>query len=612
MPQGRRKVPFSGKAKKAQLKGKKQQKTPLVVTSERIPSKKVTDGSEYRGSSDIINLNQQPVTRHSRANPNRYAFQFHCETEAEICERKEEARKSIIPVPASGLEVVIEDFFLKELDFPKRPAWNFAMSIDELEAGEHKYFREYVSELKKKFSWKELSYFELNLETWRQLWRVLEMSDIVLVIVDIRFCALMFPPSVYNYVTEILHKDMILVLNKIDLAPAPVVVAWKYYFKEKYPALHILTFTSFTVYNLRGNQENKAGLQIRRRRGKLRMAAEGAKMLLEACKSIVNSEVDLGSWQKKISEEMELGFDDEYVEVGETIEMKKVDTSYVQHEKYRDGTLTIGCIGQPNVGKSSLMNAIMGKKVVSVSRTPGHTKYFQTIYLTPNVRLCDCPGLVFPSKVPKTVQVLMGSFPIAQLREPFSAVQYLAERIDLPNLLKLQHPDQDDEWSAMDICDGWALNRGFYTARAARLDSYRAANSLLRMALDGKICLCLYPPEYSNKKGFWDKHKDVQLVHWIQGKTGEQQAAAAAADGETEFTSSASEEEEVNWKVQEAGVGRPRSSEDRRATEEGRNEAGDQLSYEDAKLETDSEPEDGDLKAVFGVCNKFSVLDTGD
>ena len=32
-----------------------------------------------------------------------------------------------------------------------------------------------------------LSYFELNLETWRQLWRVLEISDIILVIVDIRY-----------------------------------------------------------------------------------------------------------------------------------------------------------------------------------------------------------------------------------------------------------------------------------------------------------------------------------------------------------------------------------------------------------------------------------------
>lgn len=33
----------------------------------------------------------------------------------------------------------------------------------------------------------ELSLFELNIETWRQLWRVLEFSDILLIIVDVRF-----------------------------------------------------------------------------------------------------------------------------------------------------------------------------------------------------------------------------------------------------------------------------------------------------------------------------------------------------------------------------------------------------------------------------------------
>ena len=26
-------------------------------------------------------------------------------------------------------------------------------------------------------------------------------------------------------------------------------------------------------------------------------------------------------------------------------------------------------------------------------RTPGHTKHFQTIFLTKSVKLCDCPGL---------------------------------------------------------------------------------------------------------------------------------------------------------------------------------------------------------------------------
>lgn len=151
--------------------------------------------------------------------------------------------------------------------------------------------------------------------------------------------------------------------------------------------------------------------------------------------------------------------------------------------------------------KAPLFYAISGKKVVSVSRTPGHTKHFQTIYLTKTVCLCDCPGLVFPSMVSKQLQILMGSFPIAQVREPYTTVKFLAERVNLPKLLKIPHPENDDTWSAMDICDGWAIKRNFKTARAARLDTYRAANSLLRLTLEGKICLYIYPPKWTIQKG---------------------------------------------------------------------------------------------------------------
>lgn len=49
--------------------------------------------------------------------------------------------------------------------------------------------------------------------------------------------------------------------------------------------------------------------------------------------------------------------------------------------------------------------ALCCRQVVSTSRTPGHTKHFQTIFLTQNVRLCDSPGLVFPSLVDKQLQV---------------------------------------------------------------------------------------------------------------------------------------------------------------------------------------------------------------
>ena len=52
---------------------------------------------------------------------------------------------------------------------------------------ENKYFREYIDGIEKTFPLAELSYFELNLETWRQLWRVLEMTDILLVVIDSRF-----------------------------------------------------------------------------------------------------------------------------------------------------------------------------------------------------------------------------------------------------------------------------------------------------------------------------------------------------------------------------------------------------------------------------------------
>ncbi|KAF4531516.1 hypothetical protein B566_EDAN004112 [Ephemera danica] len=466
MPQGGRKVPFSGKAKKQQLQSKKDRKSGTGRESTGEVVSHVRVGKR---------LNSQPSIS-GRARANRYALQFKEDSKEEDARRRELARKALNYLPEEALEVDPETPYPAELDFPKRPAWDSSMGRDALEAREQKYLRDFLDDLGKKFDWSELSYFEMNLETWRQLWRVLEMSDIVLFIVDIRFPVYLFPPTLYTYVTETLGKNMILVLNKVDLAPAPLVLAWKHFFLNRYPALQVLMFTAFPGYNLRESSSKPGGLKVRRRKGKQRMAAEGAQQVLQACEKIVNNDIDLSSWHKKIAEELQADFDDECLEVGESIQ------------------------------------------VVSVSRTPGHTKHFQTIFLTPKVRLCDCPGLVFPSKVPKTLQVLMGSYPIAQLREPFSSVQYLAERLNLVTMLKLQHPENDTEWSAFDICDAWAKQRGFITAKAARLDSYRAANHLLRMALDGKVCLCLYPPQYVAKKDKWEHHGELKEVLKVQAK----------------------------------------------------------------------------------------------
>lgn len=115
---------------------------------------------------------------------------------------------------------------------------------------------------------------------------------------------------------------------------------------------------------------------------------------------------------------------------------------HLKRNRFENGYVTIGCCGFPNVGKSSLLNSLNGRKVVSVSRTPGHTKHLQTIFLTKHVRLCDCPGLVFPSLVCKPLQVLAGIYPIAQLQEPYSAIRYMAERIPMLDILGLTHPTE--------------------------------------------------------------------------------------------------------------------------------------------------------------------------
>ncbi|XP_031623032.1 guanine nucleotide-binding protein-like 1, partial [Contarinia nasturtii] len=488
-----------------------------------------TDESDAQAgeSSGIQKINFQPSV--SRRNANRYALSFHRETVKEMKAQKDAARKPIQFILRSDLET--GDEYFQGYDFPIRPKWSYDMSKEAVDRNENRYFTEYVMKLEKSHAekGKTLSYCELNLETWRQLWRVLEISDIILVIVDARYPSLQFPPSLFEYVTQTLKKHMILVLNKIDLVPSHIVLAWKHYFEETYKDIRVILFTSYPSYNLRSVPERDGaagGLKILRRRGKMRMAKEGAYQIQQACKAIVKAELDISSWENKIIDEIKgMQVDDtlpstsfeqqhpQQEQQQQTIHADDTDFDMKERVRFQNDILTVGCVGFPNVGKSSLMNALMGKKVVSVSKTPGHTKHFQTIFLTNNVRLCDCPGLVFPSSVPRKLQVLIGSYPIAQLREPYASVQYLAERIDLVKTLNVK---VDGLWSAMEICDAWALARGFITAKAARPDTNRAANHILRMTLNGQIVLSLLPPDFVAKEDTWQTHEGISDVEAIK------------------------------------------------------------------------------------------------
>ena len=63
----------------------------------------------------------------------------------------------------------------------------------------------------------------------------------------------------------------------------------------------------------------------------------------------------------------------------------------------------------------------------------------------------------------------------------------------------------------MDICDAWAEKRGFTTAKGCRPDSYRAANELLRLSVEGKLVFCLRPPGYDDE-GSEEEEDDEEEV----------------------------------------------------------------------------------------------------
>jgi large subunit GTPase 1 len=102
----------------------------------------------------------------------------------------------------------------------------------------------------------------------------------------------------------------------------------------------------------------------------------------------------------------------------------------MQDSEDTDDRLKVGTVGYPNVGKSSVINVLMGDKKVGVAALPGKTKHFQTLNLGREVELCDCPGLVFPSFANSKAEMMCcGVLPIDQMRDHISPINLLLSRI---------------------------------------------------------------------------------------------------------------------------------------------------------------------------------------
>lgn len=369
------------------------------------------------------------------------------------------------------------------LTIPRRPYWDLYTTAADLEKREKEEFLEWRRLLAVLQDEKDIKMtpFEKNLQFWRQLWRVVERSEIIVQILDARNPLLFYSEDLKKYAKEVSSEKVnVMLLNKSDYLTDEQREAWAKYFDS------IETRAVFfsALEEIEGNESIKGG--------------EG---------SAEDSDEDSNS------EELQDQFEQVKVSSSSTTNSSKLLTSNELIDYFKSieckkqlpkGHLTVGLVGYPNVGKSSTINAILKEKKVSVSATPGKTKHFQTILLDEELCLCDCPGLVFPNFVANKAEMIVnGILPIDQMTDhvpPVNLVTSYIPRHRFAEMYGIVLPkDTGTSLRSDELLNSYGFMRGFMTARGLP-DNPRASRYILKDFVTGKLLYAIAPPGVEQEK----------------------------------------------------------------------------------------------------------------
>ncbi|PON56900.1 Nucleolar GTP-binding protein [Parasponia andersonii] len=96
--------------------------------------------------------------------------------------------------------------------------------------------------------------------------------------------------------------------------------------------------------------------------------------------------------------------------------------------------ISVGFVGYPNVGKSSVINTLRTKTVCKVAPIPGETKVWQYITLTKRIFLIDCPGVVYQNSDSETDIVLKGVVRVTNLEDAADHIGEVLTRVKREHL----------------------------------------------------------------------------------------------------------------------------------------------------------------------------------
>jgi len=89
--------------------------------------------------------------------------------------------------------------------------------------------------------------------------------------------------------------------------------------------------------------------------------------------------------------------------------------------------VTVGVIGFPNVGKSSIINSMKKQRAVGVSATAGFTKSLQLVDIDSKVKIIDSPGVIL-SNEDEVSLVLRNQINAAEVKDPIKPIEEILRR----------------------------------------------------------------------------------------------------------------------------------------------------------------------------------------
>lgn len=92
--------------------------------------------------------------------------------------------------------------------------------------------------------------------------------------------------------------------------------------------------------------------------------------------------------------------------------------------------VTVGVIGYPNTGKSTIINALKGRHSASTSSISGHTKGIQKVRVSRHVVLLDTPGVFSHGNKDTPTMVSIGARDIHRSKDPVGAALFLLRDSD--------------------------------------------------------------------------------------------------------------------------------------------------------------------------------------